>query len=49
MVKLGRPATIPAPEAGIHPPFLYICPLPFPFAWFDKLTTNGPHHSRSPL
>ena len=31
------------PRAGIHPPFLYICPRPFPFAWFDRLTTNGPY------
>ena len=37
----GAPATIPA-KAGIHPPLpLYIRPLPFPFAWFDRLTTNG--------
>ena len=29
---------------------LYICPRPFPFAWFDRLTTNGRgKHERPPF
>ena len=44
-----RPNRHSCPRAGIHPPFLYICLRPFPFAWFDRLTTNGASLREPPL
>ena len=52
MEREGRAPLCPQPflrkQESIPLLPLYICPRPFPFAWFDRLTTNGPYLSVHP-